>query len=227
MVLPAVKQWSTERIQACLLADPPCRRVRQRATTRRGGRVRPQLLIHCRHRSSPVASPVSLTLEAAKAVLRSSAVVRRAHISSRHSGRMDRTAAFPRCDASDQPNEGQLEWRAADEMEHVAADLLDALRELGRQRLAEPSTSEQAAGSETRSRYTPSRAFRRSDFRLVVQLAGASIPGAFDGQRSGVLVPFRSRPALTRQSGASRCANRVQRTGWILMADLTRMIWQP
>ena len=125
MVLPAVKQWSTERIQACLLADPPCRRVRQRATTRRGGRVRPQLLIHCRHRSSPVASPVSLTLEAAKAVLRSSAVVRRAHISSRHSGRMDRTAAFPRCDASDQPNEGQLEWRAADEVEHVAADLLE------------------------------------------------------------------------------------------------------
>jgi hypothetical protein len=34
---------------------------------------------------------------------RRGAVVRRARISSRHSGRMDTTAAFPTCDTSDQP----------------------------------------------------------------------------------------------------------------------------
>jgi len=45
----------------------------------------------------------------------------------------------------------QLQWRAADEVEYVAADLPDALQELGRQRLAEPSTSEQAVGRATRS----------------------------------------------------------------------------
>jgi hypothetical protein len=36
---------------------------------------------------------------------------------------MDTTAAFPRCYASDQPNEATWEWRAAEKVEYVAADL--------------------------------------------------------------------------------------------------------
>jgi hypothetical protein len=81
---------------------------------------------------------------------RRGAVVRRARISSRHSGRMDTTAASPRA-IRVISQRWQLQWRAADEVEYVAADLPDALQELGRQRLAKPSTSEQAVGSATRS----------------------------------------------------------------------------